>query len=268
LNVNHIGTRILGIGWIGLALLCLFNGDFLLQWQPVSKELPLRGPLAIASSIVLLACGLGLLWPSTRRLAGLILTLDVLVWTVGLQLPAFVQIWKHVGTWVPFGENCVLVGGAWTVVASPAPNDLLRRICRPIWLLGDGTGITWARRLFAACCLLFGVAHFLYAQFTAEMIPSWIPGRLALAYFTGVCHFAAGLAILFRVLTRLAARLEALMMSLFVVLLHIPSVFLNPLPFYAPTLQTVWASLFIATVLSGSAWVIAGAVGDRPNRQT
>ena len=44
--------------------------------------------------------------------------------------------------------------------------------------------------------VVFGLSHFAYADFTASMIPAWMPARLILAYVTGAAHLAAGAALL------------------------------------------------------------------------
>jgi len=66
-----------------------------------------------------------------------------------------------------------------------------------------------------------------------------------------VAHCAAGLAILTGVLARLAAKLFAIMITSWVIILHIPRV--------AAALHDrhEWTTLFIAVSLSGAAWVLA-----------
>jgi uncharacterized membrane protein YphA (DoxX/SURF4 family) len=88
------------------------------------------------------------------------------------------------------------------------------------------------------------------------MIPAWLPAHLGLAYLTGACHFAAGLAILFAVLPRLAATMEACMISLFVLLIHIPAAIREP----ASRLQ--WTMVFIATALAGAVWIISASLRE------
>lgn len=86
------------------------------------------------------------------------------------------------------------------------------------------------------------------------MVPAWLPDHLAFAYLTGAGHFATGLAILFGVLARLAATLEACMISSFVVLLHIPGIL------SAPSNRMQWTMMFVALALAGAAWVVAGSL--------
>ncbi|HTM79602.1 DoxX family membrane protein [Asticcacaulis sp.] len=118
-----------------------------------------------------------------------------------------------------------------------------------------------ARTLFGIACLIFGLSHFLYADFTAQMVPAFLPFHLPLAYITGAGHAAAGLALISGVLSRLAAVCEAAMMSLFVVLVHIPMVIVTP---PADMAQLFWTMLCVACALSGSAWLLTASLKDRP----
>jgi uncharacterized membrane protein YphA (DoxX/SURF4 family) len=126
----------------------------------------------------------------------------------------------------------------------------------------DAVGLNLARRLFGIACLVFGLSHLEYANFTAGMIPAWLPLRPWLAYATGAGHAAAGVAILFGIRPRLAATLEAAMMSSFVALVHFPSLWTSP--DWAPTARTQWTALFWAGALAGSAWIVAHSFRKRP----
>ena len=114
--------------------------------------------------------------------------------------------------------------------------------------------------------LVFGAAHFKYAQFAASMVPAWLPpNQIFWAYATGVGHLAAGLALLSGIRAPLGATLLAVMMALFVLLVHVPRVIA------APGEHLEWIMLGVALSLSGSAWVIRkhattvrAAEGDRP----
>jgi uncharacterized membrane protein YphA (DoxX/SURF4 family) len=92
------------------------------------------------------------------------------------------------------------------------------------------------------------------------MVPNWLPGRLGFAYLTGVGHIAAGIGIIIGVLPRLAATLEALMMSLFGLLVWVPSFFANPRPAWATPPQNQWSELVVNLVLAAAAWVVASSL--------
>ena len=70
-----------------------------------------------------------------------------------------------------------------------------------------------AQVLFGLTCIFYGWSHFAYADYTASMVPAWLPDRLGIAYFTGLGHVAAGIGVVVGILPRLAATLEAIMMS-------------------------------------------------------
>lgn len=76
--------------------------------------------------------------------------------------------------------------------------------------------------LVALLMVYSGVMHFKFAHFVAGIVPQWLPWHLFWAYFTGVALLAAGVGIVVRKLTYVAAILLAIMLSLFVLLIHVP----------------------------------------------
>src|SRR6266849_10634692 len=84
------------------------------------------------------------------------------------------------------------------------------------------------RYIFAFSMVIFGIQHFLYAPFTAHLIPSWMPAHLFLAYATGTAFIAAGLSIAAHILSRLASALLGVMFLLWFLLLHAPRVMAHP----------------------------------------
>src|SRR4030095_13703195 len=69
--------------------------------------------------------------------------------------------------------------------------------------------------------LVFGAAHFKYAQFTSNMVPTWLPpSQIFWAYATGLGHVAAGLSLVSGIRASLGATLLAVMMALFVLMVH------------------------------------------------
>jgi uncharacterized membrane protein len=255
LKTRYVGLGLFSVGWVALGGLCLTMGDFLLQYEPVPGSVA-RFPLAIASALLLIACGLGLVPARTRKIAAMLLLADLLVWMLVLQPPAVLKAPDMVVTWLPFFELGALLSGALAIASETA--------APPKWPSPvDGAGARLAQVLFSLCCFAFAASHFTYPAATAAFIPEWIPDRLFLAYLTGAGHLCAGVAILTRVQAKLAAVLEAAMMSSFVLLVHVPSLFLKQLPFWAPNYYNVLMALFIATSLSGAAWLVAASIKQR-----
>jgi uncharacterized membrane protein len=229
-------------------MLALLYGDFALQWQPVPQSLPWRPGIAYLSGLLTLAAGIGLFTRSFAARSALALTVLLSCLWVLPQILKAAAAPLSVGSLLGLCETLAVLSGAlmlWLSHARPGAMQMVR--C-----------------LFATACLVFGLSHFVYASFTAEMIPHWLPLRLGLACATGAGHLAAGLGILLGIRPRLAATLEALMMSSFVILVHIPSLLVVPPPDWAPTPRVQLTAFFWASALAGSAWIVAGTLRDRP----
>jgi uncharacterized membrane protein len=165
-----------------------------------------------------------------------------------------------VGSWYGFGEALGPLLGAWILYA------MLRRQhdAHAVTVMTGDRALHLARVLFGAACMAYGAAHFAYATFTATMVPAWLPGRTGIAYLTGACHAAAGFGILIGVLPRLAATLEGIMLSLFGVLVWLPSFFAQPEPEWAPSKQIQWSETFLTFLLAASAWIVAASLRNTP----
>src|SRR6201999_2229763 len=62
------------------------------------------------------------------------------------------------------------------------------------------------RIAFGVCAVLFGVAHFVYMNMTAPLVPHWLPPNgVFWGYATGVAHIAGGIALITGIQARLAA---------------------------------------------------------------
>jgi uncharacterized membrane protein len=246
---SHTETREFApfaLAMTGLGVLALIYGDFALQWQPVPTWLPLRVEVAYLSGLVLLVAGIGLFVRRIAERCALALTLVLLLCWDLPQLIKVATVGIGIGSVLGLCETLAVTTGGWLLWASTS-----RRVGNKI-----------ARSLFAVSCIVFGLSHFAYAAFTAEMIPHWLPLRLWLAYATGAGHLAAGVAILFGIRARLAAVLEALMMSSFVILVHIPSLIVAPSPDWAPTVRIQLTALLWASALAGSAWIVARSLRE------
>jgi len=116
------------------------------------------------------------------------------------------------------------------------------------------------RFLFAISLVIFGIQHLMYARFVASLVPSWIPGHLFWAYFTGAAFIAATMSIITGKSARLAATLLGLMFLLWVLLLHLPRVALSPHN------GNEWTSAFVALAMCGGAFVLARTFGKDESR--
>jgi len=245
----------MAIGLIGLGVTSALWGSFAMQWQPVPLFVPIQ--LSYLSNLLLVVAGVALMIEKARRWAGTLVALIFSLWLIALKIPEAVAISPQitkVTSWIGFltsmSEVVAMSAGAWMLHG----------------LLSGSRGLsswssswTLARCAFGVACVQFGLSHFAFVDFTANMIPQWIPLHQPLAYITGAGHLCAGLAILagplLPKLWRLAALLEAAMMTSFVLLVHIPMI-LTAKP---DSTQLNWTLLFIATLLASSGAAIAAS---------
>ncbi len=98
---------------------------------------------------------------------------------------------------------------------------------------------------FAFAMGVFGADHLIAAKFVAMGVPKWMPFHLFWAYFVGFALLASALSLATGVQRRLACSLLGSMIFLFVLTIHIPSLFARP---FDPTRVTiVLRDLFLST---------------------
>jgi uncharacterized membrane protein len=248
---RHVGPGqiLFAAGLAGLGILSLVFHDFALQWQPVPTGVPGRAILALISGALLLGGAAALMTRRWGRDAALLLAVYLVLWILLLRLPQLLAHPLSIATWLGVSENIALLAGARILygwLASTGPEASSGFATSP-------AAISGARLAFGGACVVFGLSHFAYLSFTAGMIPAWLPARPALAAITGAAHIAAGVALLLGVVPQLAARLEAVMLSFIVLLVHVPAVVAKPHD------RVQWTALCVATALAGAAWIVAGS---------
>ena len=226
------------IGAILLGAVGIYFHDFAMQWQPVPAGIGMRTQLAYVAGALLAVGGALMLAPGLDRTAALLLAVFVGLWMLTLNLPAAIASASHIGAWNSPAEITFMAAGPLALFASGVAGN-----SRPTMLL-------LARVLAGISAMVFGFAHFNYIDFTASMVPGWIPYKTFWAWATGLGHLAAGMALVSGIRARLAAGCEAAMMGSFVVLLHLPRVVA------APDQHVEWIMLGISTMLTGAALLV------------
>jgi uncharacterized membrane protein YphA (DoxX/SURF4 family) len=259
MRTSGFGHAQFGIAVSGLAMLSLVYGDF----APISEPFPAlpRWPQAgvYGAGVILLAASAGLFFARTALASALVIGVYGSVWVVARARPVLLEP-LVIGSWYGLGEALGPLLGAWILYA------LLRRQydAPTVSVMTGDRALHVARVFFGAACVVYGAAHFAYATFTATMVPTWLPGPKGLAYLTGAGHAAAGVGLLVGILPRLAATLEAIMMSLFGILVWLPSFFAQPIPAWAHSTQIQWSETFVTLLLAASAWIVAASLRSAP----
>lgn len=237
--MRNFGLGLLGLSSAGLALLSLAYGDFAPMWHAF-PPLPGREIVIDGLALLLLAASAGLGHSAVRGPSLLVIGGYQILWAA-IAVPPILAKPLSLGSWYGCAEAATALAGALILY-------------RPRFARAGGI-------LFGVTCVFYGWSHFLYADYTAAMVPAYLPGGLIFAYFTGAAHIAAGLAIAVGILPRLASILETIMMSLFGLLVWLPSFFADPKPSWAASAQNQWSELVVNLVLAASAGIVTLSIG-------
>ncbi len=180
--------------------------------------------LAVVFGLFLIAAGGAIIFAIGGRFTPLFLGATILLSFTLLYLPLVFATPSNGGLWTMAGKALAMAGGSFLVAAS-----LPEMKARAGWLSRLVAGlekmIPCGRYFFAAFLILCGILHFIYVEFVETLVPNWVPGHRFITYFTGVALIAGGLGICLQITKRLAASLTAIMIFLWVILLHIPRAF-------------------------------------------
>jgi uncharacterized membrane protein len=255
------GHALFAIAVAGLAILSLAYSDFAPIWQPLPALFPWRKTCVYGSGLLVLAASAGLCFSRTSLASAVLIGAYLAAWAATRAVPIAVEP-LSIAAWYGLCEALAPLLAAGILCTA-----LQRRIpgaAPPT--IASARAVRVAQVLFGLACAGFGLAHFAFAGLTASMVPVWLPGRLGFAYFTGLCHVAAGIGIAVAILPRLAATLEATMMSSFGLLVWVPSFFAHPTPAWAAPARNQWSELVVTLLLAGSGWIVAASMRNRPWR--
>jgi uncharacterized membrane protein len=251
MNNYGFARGLFAVAAASLAILALSYGDFAPGGASLPAWLPYRAGCTYAAAFLLLAASAGLLVPRTARISALIIGLYHVVW-VALGVPSILSEPLSIGGWYGSVEALTGLVGAWILYGVAGAQ-----------VQSSASSVRAAQIAFGLCCVFYGASHFVYADYTAGMVPAWLPARVGWAYLTGLGHVAAGLGVISGVLPRLAANLEAIMMSLFGLLVWLPTFIVHPAPKWAGSPHNQWSEVVVNVVLAAAAWVVAASLRNR-----
>lgn len=234
-----IGRWLFAAVLIGLGVVGLVTGHFTPTWAGVPATLPARTALAYVCALVSLGCGVGLLWQRSAAVASRVLLGFFVLWFAFFRLPLVFQGPTSSGNWWACGATAVMAAATWVLYAAFNSG-----------IATGERGVRIARVLLGLGVIPFGIAHFTFLERTVSLVPGYLPGHLAWAYFTGGAFIAAGLAILTGVYARLATTLLLAQLVLFTLLVWVPILLGSPS-------ASDWNEFIASCTLTAAVWVVA-----------
>ena len=160
----------------------------------------------------------------------------------------------HLGSWSNALKALVLSGGSLIMAGSfleesPANDKKKSSFTRAMEKM-----IPFGRIFFSITMILFGIDHFIYTDFVATLVPSWIPGHYFWTYFAAIALIGSGFCIIFKIQFKTVALLTGVMLLIWLVVLHIPRAIADP---HGDKGNEV-TSVFEALNFAGIALVMAG----------
>lgn len=190
--------------------------------------------------LVHVAAGAGLLHPRTARVASIMLGAVYGLLSLAC-VPDILHAPRTYGGYGNFFEQFSVVCGALAVYVMTGMRGARSSGLRTVARLG-----------FGLCAVSFALAQVFYFNFTASLVPRWIPPDQA--FWTTATTVAFGLAAVAMLVdrqARLATRLVGLMVALFGVLVWVPHVVAHPAAF------ADWSELTETFLIAGAALTVA-----------
>ena len=247
MRIASIGHAVFASTFAFIGIFGLIKGNFVPVWDGLPKTFYGHQALTNLCAVISLGCGIALFSNRTAPSAARLLFACLLLWLVWIKGRVIALQPLVEASYQTSGETAVLAAAAGVLYAWYAP-DWDRR---HLGLVTGVKGVRNARLLYALALIAFGLSHFAYLNFTASLVPGWLPAHKVFAYFTGTAYIAAAAAILFGVYARLGTALSAVQMGVFTLLVWVPTVFTDHAD------RAKWGEFVISCALTAAGWVVA-----------
>jgi uncharacterized membrane protein len=204
--------------------------------------------------VALIAASLSMILKIQARMAGILLGCMFLLFIAMMDIHALQVTHGSVRFWALTLRDLTFGGGAFAVAASQ----------RKKVTSGGTNWLVIPSRFFVGIpAIFFGVQHFLHRTMEpgfplGQITPAWIPGNIFWVYLTGSALVICGACFVVNLKARPAAIYLGIVILLIVLFIYLPATIANP-----SNLDTGLNSLLDTLALSGTALVLADAIGHR-----
>jgi uncharacterized membrane protein YphA (DoxX/SURF4 family) len=251
-NLIKLGRLNYALGMAGLGSQHFYFPGFRPVFVPSwSQGMPDPQVLVYLSGFCLIISSLFIIFNFKARETSLLLGSVLLLLFILVHVPFLISNnTTSLGGWTDAFKILALSGGSFVIARSVpiSKNDLDAKLFKPLEKL-----IPLGSIFFAIMLIIFGIDHFLYYQFVQTLVPVWIPFPLFWTYFAAIALIGSGISFIFRIKIKLVGILTAIMLFLWLIILHIPRAIAMPEAANGNELTSV----FEALAFSGVALVIA-----------
>lgn len=253
-TLRRLGPSLFAISMVFFGVQYLRYGRYAGGLPPVPPWAPGGAVGAYLTGAILILGGLSILFRKKPRWGAAIIGIFFLFCVLILHSPHIQGILYSGNDRTRAFEPLALSGAAFALISllptdrddAPHPNH------SSDWITPMG------RWLFALSMIVFGIQHFMYADFIATLVTPWIPVHLFWVYFTGVGMIIVGLAMITGILGQLACTWLGIMFLLWVLVLHAPRVAA------ARHNGDEWNSMVVALAFSGASFILAQTLQREP----
>lgn len=209
------------LGIAGLGLQQFFYPGFRPVFVPAWPEsMPNAEPLVYLLSIVLIVGSGCVLFNFKAKSALLVFAVMFLLSCLLLHIPFNISnnlispgAWTNALKMLAFSGGALILAGSFDEDESVKPSALNRTL---------GKLIPLGRYFFGVMLIVFGIDHFLYAQFVATLVPDWIGGKMFWTYFAAIALIGSGVSLITKIKISLISLLMGIMIFIWFLVLHLP----------------------------------------------
>jgi hypothetical protein len=227
----------------GFGVIQLVVQNFLTGFFPVPTGLPWRVFWVDLCSVLFLLSGAGLALRVRPYLAAMIAGYIFFLFFFSVHLPKMLTDIYNPNAWSPAFEALMLGSGAFIIADNLGSTNRQRNRI-------TGAAAVAGIYLFALSLVVFAVLHIRYNPYIITLIPGWMPAHLFLSYLVIAGFLLASFSFFTNLKVPLASASLGIMFLFWVLTLHVPRAIGKW------TVESEWASLFVALAVCGIAFSI------------
>lgn len=233
--VLAVGSGLLTTAFAGFAIVQLVSLEPVEALAPLHKGKIIQAVVAILMALVMIFVSALSIVKGLRLFAFLVSGFLLCTMILALHLPRILGNMYEPTYWTAALQTLAIASGS--LLVGFQNSEFAHEPPAPI--------VHVARSLFGICLIVFGVQHFLYADFIVTMMPDWFPAKTFHQKLVTAGLVGASLLYVANRFINWASAVMSILFFSWVVIIHLPDVVRQP------GNAATWQELFIALALAG-----------------